>query len=85
LSEEERVEYERYQEELHLNASLMEYSVKELERRKKQLEETQTLLMTERDRAELAQKREEEERRQKEEALAELEKLRKLLDEKNGN
>jgi len=79
LSEEERQEYERYQEELHRNASLIEYSVKEAERRKKQLEETQTLLMTERDKAELAAKREEEqrhqkedERRQKEEALSKL-------------
>jgi predicted transposase/invertase (TIGR01784 family) len=73
LSDGERAEYERYQEELHLSASLMEYSVKELERRKKELEETQTLLLSERERAELAQKREEEERRQKEDAVSKLE------------
>lgn len=58
LSEKESAAYERYQQERHLRASLVEYSVKEAEKRKKQLEEER--------------RQKERERSQKEEALAKL-------------
>jgi predicted transposase/invertase (TIGR01784 family) len=68
LSDEERRDFERHQEELRVAASIVEYSVKEAERSKQALEETQTLLVSERQQKEEAQKQKEEERRQKEEA-----------------
>ena len=77
LSKQDRLDYDYYQEELRLTTSLVEYSIKESERRQKVLEKTQTLLVSateqaniERQQKEEAQKREEEAQMQKE-ALAE--------------
>ncbi|OVE81753.1 hypothetical protein BVY04_02605, partial [bacterium M21] len=81
LPEEERRAYERYQEELHLAASMMEYTVKVAEQSKEELQKTQSLLVSERERAELAAQREEEARRQKEEAKAREEEAKARAEE----
>jgi len=60
LTDEERLAFSRYEEDLHLQASLMEFSVKRADKAEKELQETQTLLVSERERAELAQKHKEE-------------------------
>jgi predicted transposase/invertase (TIGR01784 family) len=72
LSEEERRAYETYQADLRLQASIVEYSVKEAERSKVELAKTQTLVVQRESELEEERRQKEEERRQKEEAKAKL-------------
>lgn len=69
----ERQAYERYQKHLHIQASEMEFSIKRAEKAESELARTQTMLLGEKERVELALRQKEEERRQKEAALEKLE------------